>query len=263
MTGLYLPGAAWRPISYRAASGLFAAGHPIGYIPHVQVGNGSLWAFFNRLTSPNRLFSNAWVAKDGHSEQYAETNRVPWAQGSGNPDYLAFECEGHPSEPYTAAQINTLAIWHNFLGTPDGLANAPGQHGVGTHAMGGAAYGGHTCPGPGPRAGQRAAIIARAKVLRGVTPKPPIPPKPPVPPKPKPAPVVPAFPGTTRQGSSGRAVTLVQGRLKARGWSIVVDGKFGQATDHIVRLFQREKHLGVDGIVGPATWRALWLAPTS
>ena len=32
--------------------------------------------------------------------------------------------------------------------------------------MGGAAWGGHTCPGPGPRAGQRYEIISRAKAIR-------------------------------------------------------------------------------------------------
>jgi hypothetical protein len=38
--------------------------------------------------------------------------------------------------------------------------------GYGTHVTGGAAWGGHTCPGPGPRAGQRYEIISRAKALR-------------------------------------------------------------------------------------------------
>jgi hypothetical protein len=175
MTGLYLPGAVWRPISYRGQSGLFVPGHPVGYIPHVQVGNGSLWGTFEYAPAGNRRFSNAWVAKSGASEQYAETNRVPWAQVAGNPDYLAFECEGYPSEPYTAAQINTLAVWHNALGMPDLITDTPGQRGIGTHVMGGAAYGGHTCPGPGPRAGQRSAIIARAISLRTPAPTPPTP----------------------------------------------------------------------------------------
>jgi len=252
MPGLYLPGAAWRPIGYRAASGLFAAGHPVGYIPHVQVGNGSLFAYFNRLVSPHRLFSNAWVAKDGHSEQYAETNRIPWAQGSGNPDYLAFECEGYPNQPYTAAQITTLATWHNFLGTHDVLADAPGQRGVGTHSMGGAAYGGHTCPGPGPRAGQRPAIIARAKALRGV-----LLPGPASPTKPAPKPAYPGY--ATSVSSHGVYVTkMIQTRLKALGYPVTVDGDFGPQTAKWVGLFQSRHHLTADGIVGSATWHALW-----
>jgi hypothetical protein len=166
---LYLPGAVWRPISYRAAAGLFTT-PPLGYIPHVPVCNGSLFRFFNGLVSPNRKFSTAWIAKDGHSEQYQSLDMKPWAQAAGNGQYHAFEVEGYPNEPYTAAQIETLAIWHNFLGCPDVLANAPGQRGVGTHYMGGAAWGGHTCPDPvagaGPRSRQRGAIIARAQALR-------------------------------------------------------------------------------------------------
>jgi hypothetical protein len=41
--------------------------------------------------------------------------------------------------------------------------------------MGGAAWGGHTCPGPGPRAGQRHAIIELARVIRRQVPPPPKP----------------------------------------------------------------------------------------
>lgn len=74
---------------------------------------------------------------------------------------------------------------------------------------------------------------------------------------------VPAFPGTTRRGSRGQAVTAVQQRLRDRGWNIASDGIFGPATDRAVRAFQREKRLSVDGIVGPRTWRALWLAPVN
>jgi peptidoglycan hydrolase-like protein with peptidoglycan-binding domain len=74
-------------------------------------------------------------------------------------------------------------------------------------------------------------------------------------------PVVPPFPGTVRRGSTGAAVSTVQARLRDRGWSITVDGVFGPRTEEVVRAFQREKGLAVDGIVGPATWNALWTAP--
>jgi len=175
---LYLPGARWMPVTYRVAAGKFTT-PPLGYIPHVPVSNGSLFAFFNRLVSPNRKFSTAWIAKDGHAEQYQSLDMKPWAQAAGNGQYHAFEVEGYPNEPYTPAQINTLAVWHNFLGTPDVLANTPGQRGIGTHYMGGAAWGGHTCPDPvagaGPRSRQRQAIIARAQALRTHTPTPEVP----------------------------------------------------------------------------------------
>lgn len=70
---------------------------------------------------------------------------------------------------------------------------------------------------------------------------------------------VPPFPGTTRRGSRDHVVTTVQQRLKDRGWNVALDGIFGPATDRVVRAFQREKGLTVDGIVGPRTWQALWL----
>lgn len=43
--------------------------------------------------------------------------------------------------------------------------------------------------------------------------------------------------------------------MKQRGWSIEVDGLFGPQSDRIARLFQLEKGLIVDGIVGPRTWQ--------
>jgi peptidoglycan hydrolase-like protein with peptidoglycan-binding domain len=76
----------------------------------------------------------------------------------------------------------------------------------------------------------------------------------------EPAPI-PAYRGLVRLGSTGPAVVLVQQRLKDRGWSLTVDGDFGPETDAVVRSFQREKHLRVDGQVGPVTWEALWRAP--
>lgn len=79
----------------------------------------------------------------------------------------------------------------------------------------------------------------------------------------RPRPTVPPFPGTVRQGDRGPAVSAVQARLKARGWSITVDGVFGADTADVVRTFQAEKHLTVDGVAGPATWRALWTSPVT
>jgi hypothetical protein len=48
------------------------------------------------------------------------------------------------------------------MGMPYAIADAPGQPGIGTHQMGGAAYGGHACPGP-VRASQRSTIIDLAR----------------------------------------------------------------------------------------------------
>jgi cell wall-associated NlpC family hydrolase len=79
--------------------------------------------------------------------------------------------------------------------------------------------------------------------------------------EPVPPAAIPSYPGLVALGSSGTAVRLVQQRLQDRGWSVTVDGLFGPATDQVVRSFQREKLLDVDGVVGRATWTALWQAP--
>ncbi|MCP4451542.1 MAG: peptidoglycan-binding protein [Planctomycetes bacterium] len=74
-------------------------------------------------------------------------------------------------------------------------------------------------------------------------------------------PKYPDFPGYVEQGSVGQAVTAVQQRLRKRGWNIAVDGIAGRKTDKVIRSFQSEKGLDVDGVVGPKTWQALWQSP--
>jgi len=76
-------------------------------------------------------------------------------------------------------------------------------------------------------------------------------------PKPVPKPVVktvprfPSYNGGTRTG-----VAAIQRRLG----NVIVDGIYGPITRNHVVLFQKAHRLTPDGIVGPITWRALWLA---
>jgi peptidoglycan hydrolase-like protein with peptidoglycan-binding domain len=60
-----------------------------------------------------------------------------------------------------------------------------------------------------------------------------------------------------RQGDRDHPIRTLQWLLRARGHSVPVDGIFGPKTDAAVRAFQQQSGLGVDGIVGPNTWRAL------
>jgi peptidoglycan hydrolase-like protein with peptidoglycan-binding domain len=63
---------------------------------------------------------------------------------------------------------------------------------------------------------------------------------------------------TVRQGDNNHAVRALQVELNAkRGAGLVVDGDFGPATNTAVRNFQSHAGIGVDGIVGPTTWRNL------
>ncbi len=89
------------------------------------------------------------------------------------------------------------------------------------------------------------------------------PPAPPAPPAGT-TPPAPPWPGRLlQQGVDGDDVRQAQRRMFERGWSIAPDGLFGPRTDGVVRAFQSEKVLGVDGIIGPATWQALWTAPVT
>lgn len=54
-----------------------------------------------------------------------------------------------------------------------------------------------------------------------------------------------------------------QRQMKSRGWKIAVTGRFDKATENVVRLFQKEKRLGADGIIGPETWKAAWSLPVT
>ena len=61
-----------------------------------------------------------------------------------------------------------------------------------------------------------------------------------------------------RKGMQGDAVKLLQERLRKGGFfSGVVDGIFGLQTLKGVESAQTQLGLDLDGIVGPATWRAL------
>ena len=52
-------------------------------------------------------------------------------------------------------------------------------------------------------------------------------------------------------------VRELQTVLRRHAPEVVVDGLFGRGTEAAVRAFQRAQGLVADGVVGPATWRAL------
>lgn len=61
-----------------------------------------------------------------------------------------------------------------------------------------------------------------------------------------------------RPGMEGDVVRQLQQRLRTEGfYSGAIDGIFGSQTEAAVRKAQAENNLTVDGIVGPATWRAI------
>jgi len=89
----------------------------------------------------------------------------------------------------------------------------------------------------------------------------PVPPKPTPAPTPAPQPSGAPWPGRyLRNYMTGADVRQWQQRMHDRGWSITVDGCFGDPVKQtsqsasVCRQFQAEKGLAVDGIVGPVTW---------
>lgn len=133
---------------------------PIGFIPHVQVGNGSLGKYFN--VRNNQVSSHLWLSKTGNFEQYVPFTKIAWAQIAGNPYWISCECEGYPTEDYTPIQLQRLAEFYSWgmekFGWPLRITDDPLIGGLGTHRMGGTGWGGHTCPGP-LRANRRTDII--------------------------------------------------------------------------------------------------------
>lgn len=70
---------------------------------------------------------------------------------------------------------------------------------------------------------------------------------------PAPAPADP----TVKDGDTGDGVRKAQTRLNAWGAKLTVDGSFGASTLTAVKDFQEKHKLTADGVVGPATWKAL------
>ena len=62
---------------------------------------------------------------------------------------------------------------------------------------------------------------------------------------------------TIKRGSRGDDVERLQTMLNNAGYSLDVDGIFGDNTYNAVRQYQRAQGLSVDGIVGTNTWGAL------
>jgi N-acetylmuramoyl-L-alanine amidase len=59
---------------------------------------------------------------------------------------------------------------------------------------------------------------------------------------------------TVKRGARGNITRLIQERLNSVGFHISTDGIFGSGTEKAVKVFQRNRGLSADGIVGRNTW---------
>lgn len=59
---------------------------------------------------------------------------------------------------------------------------------------------------------------------------------------------------TVKRGAKGNITKLIQERLNSVGFNLSTDGKFGGGTERAVKVFQKNRGLKQDGIVGTNTW---------
>jgi hypothetical protein len=157
-----------------------------GVVMHTMVGNlpGTITVFNNPSYQASAHFG---IDQHGNIHQFGPIGKgwIAWAQVAGNAAWYSIEHadNGDPNIPLTGAQITASAqlveMLSAFAGFPLQVTDSVTGKGYGTHSMGGAAWGGHTCPDLPPkhvRSQQRAAIIALAKEIRKGAPPPPPPP---------------------------------------------------------------------------------------
>lgn len=162
---------------FPTVNGTFGSGAIMGVVMHTMVGNlPRTVALFN--DPAKEVSTHFGIAQDGSVHQFGPIGKgwIAWAQVAGNRRWYSIEHadDGNTENPLTEAQLTASAqiveLLSRFAGFPLQVTDSVSVPGYGTHVMGGAAWGGHTCPGPGPRAEQRQDIIARAIAIRaGVT----------------------------------------------------------------------------------------------
>jgi len=206
--------------------------------------------------------------KPGTVGIYVERSSSAWTQCDYNGVAASLELCGFAA--WTAAEweahphmVDNAGLWLGeeaaAFGIPLRLLTAAeaqgGAAGVCDHAALGAAGGGHWDVGssfPWSRA---------LDVAGGAAPPPPSSP---------PSgggTTAPPFPGVLLiNPHAGDGTATWQAKMIERGWDLGpggADDLYGDRSEGACRMFQDEKGLVVDGIVGPETWAATWTAPVT
>jgi len=158
---------------FPCVNGSWGSGAITGVIMHTMVGTqaGTIAWFNNPQAQASAQFG---VGFDGAIHQFGPIGQgwIAWHAGAVNATWYGIEHEddGDPSRPLTDAQLTASAqlteMLCGFAGIPLQVTNSPANWGLGTHSMGGSAWGGHACPGD-VRAAQRGEVIRRARAIRG------------------------------------------------------------------------------------------------
>jgi len=160
---------------FPCVNGNLGSGDMMGVVMHTMAGNlpGTTQLFNDPARQVSAHFG---IAQDGEICQYGPIGKgwVAWHAVAANQAWYGIEHadNGNPENPLTRAQVEAsaqlLELLSRFADFPLQVTNDVNVKGYATHNMGGAAWNpnGHTCPGPGPRGGQRADIVKLAKLIR-------------------------------------------------------------------------------------------------
>jgi peptidoglycan hydrolase-like protein with peptidoglycan-binding domain len=212
--------------------------------------------------------------------EYVRRDYKAWTASSANPvavqvelcayaSWATSEWDKHPNMLRNCA--DWIAEEAKAFGIPivkltASQAQTPGGRGVCQHADLGTWGGGHWDCGRG------FPIDRVLTMARGSSAAPPPPTAPPSSTKPPPFPLPYghyfARPDSTSfwhdghgGGKDSASIRTWQQKMKARGWTIGVDGIFGPESEQVCRQFQSNKHMAADGKCGINTWTATWATP--
>jgi hypothetical protein len=147
----------------------------LGVVMHTMVGNlpGTISVFNDAHQEVSAHFG---IDQNGHIHQFGPVNGwKAFAQEAGNASWYSIEHadNANPDNPLTDAQLTASAQVVEALATHGRfllqVANSTTEEGLGTHFMGGANWGGHTCPDLPPqsvRSQQRPELLRRAMAIR-------------------------------------------------------------------------------------------------
>lgn len=247
-------GAIWRPLRNFTRDG---QDDVYGLVVHIMQGTleGSRSWFNNPESSASSHFG---TARDGRLEQWVDTKDRAWAQAAGNRTWISVENEGKVPQALTSAQQEKVAQVFAWIcrtyKVPYQVSHSPDVKGLGYHRMGGAAWGGHSCPGDAIIR-QLSSIVARAKQINGVGVKP--------------VPHYAPYPGDKYffvGRTSGLVTELGNALVRAgyRGYKKGPGRVFTPADRKAVQWFQKKQGWtgrDADGVPGRETWKRLKVNP--
>lgn len=247
-------GALWRPLRNYTKDGQEAV---YGLVVHIMEGTleGSR-SWFNNPDS--QASSHFGTDRDGALEQWIDTKDRAWAQAQGNRTWISVENEGKVPQALTKEQLEKVAQVFAWIvrtyKVPYQVSHSPTVKGLGYHRMGGAAWGGHSCPGDAIIK-QLQSIVERAKTINGVGVKP--------------TPHYAPYPGDKYFfiGRTSKLVTELGKALVKAGYKGYKQGPgpiFSPADHKAVKWFQQKQGWSgedADGTPGRETWKRLKVAP--